>query len=279
MLTIAQITDIHVGAGVDQDDRARNVGRLETTLASIHRLQPRPAAIFATGDLVDRALTEEYAQLKDVLATSQIPVYLGVGNHDAREPLTQVFNPPSFQRDENGFIQYGLDFGPLRVLVIDTLEDGLHGGGFCERRAAWLSRELDAAAGRPTLIFAHHPPIVSGIQWMDPQPQDAWIRRLQRVLTGREHVQAIASGHLHRGLARVFAGQMLVVAPATSLQLTLDLSDIDLQIPDQRALLTDEPPGFMLHAFDGTTITSHACVAGDFPVAVTYRNPLRALSA
>ena len=52
MLTIAQITDLHITNGSQPKDRERNAARLRTVLKSIYAMKPRPAAILATGDLV-----------------------------------------------------------------------------------------------------------------------------------------------------------------------------------------------------------------------------------
>ena len=43
-----------------------------------------------------------------------------------------------------------------------------------------------------------------------------------------------------------FAGHLVQVSTATSIQLALDLSPIDLRVPDHRELLTERAPGFML---------------------------------
>ena len=67
MLTIAQITDLHVTTPEDLLNKNRNEVRLRKVLAAIHQLQPRPVAIFASGDLVDRATLPEYLELRESL--------------------------------------------------------------------------------------------------------------------------------------------------------------------------------------------------------------------
>ena len=66
-LTIAQITDLHVTTDQDPLNRRRNELRLRQVLRAIHSLRPRPIAILATGDLVDRGEPEEYLELKAVM--------------------------------------------------------------------------------------------------------------------------------------------------------------------------------------------------------------------
>ena len=52
-----------------------------------------------------------------------------MGNHDSRGRLSSFF-PRSAGPD--GFVQYAIEELPVRILVLDTLEVGRHGGGFCE---------------------------------------------------------------------------------------------------------------------------------------------------
>jgi hypothetical protein len=82
----------------------------------------------------------------------------------------------------DGFLQYAIEDHPLRILVLDTLEEGRHGGNFCETRAAWLSERLAEAPERPTLIVLHHPPIESGLSWMTENPEAEWVKRLEAIV-------------------------------------------------------------------------------------------------
>ena len=273
MLTIAQITDLHVTTPEDLLNKNRNEERLRQVLASIHQLHPRPVAIIASGDLVDRASLPEYLELRETLKDVEIPLYFGMGNHDARAPFLEVFAGPFAQTDDNGFIQYAVDFEDLRVVMCDTLDEGRHSGAFCEERAAWLARTLDARPDTPTLLMLHHPPVSSGIAWMDPAQHSGWIERLRAVLIGRSQIRTIAAGHLHRGFVTTFAGHLLAASPATSIQLTLDLSPVDLTHADGREILVTEPPAYMLHMWDKGELVSHTGVAGSFSGAVYYTKP------
>jgi 3',5'-cyclic AMP phosphodiesterase CpdA len=274
LLTIAQITDLHVTTDKDPLNQRRNEIRLRQVLNTIHALRPRPVAIIASGDLVDRGDSDEYDELKRVMAKCEIPVHYALGNHDHRENFLGVFQEYRQRTDENGFLQYALDYPGLRVVVCDTLE-GPNDGEYDAARAAWLARTLDTAPDAPTCVILHHPPIPSGIRWMDPDPASPWIGRLHDVLQGREQVKMMMCGHVHRAFNGVFAGHALTAAPATSIQLTLDLSEVDVHHPDGREILVEEPPGFaLLMAYEGH-LTSHICQAGAFKPAVHYNFPLR----
>src|SRR5215467_13405332 len=91
MLTVAQITDLHVTTDKDPKNQARNAARLRAVIKDIEKRTPKPEAIIVTGDLVDRGEPEEYAALKDILADASVPVHVGLGNHDRRAAFQQVF--------------------------------------------------------------------------------------------------------------------------------------------------------------------------------------------
>jgi Icc protein len=275
MLTIAHITDLHFAAAPDAVNHERHKTRLRKVLDAIHALKPRPAAIVATGDLVHRGEPEEYAELRRIFRDVQIPIFLGVGNHDRRAAFRACF--PETPADENGFIQYVANIGGLRLIMADTVEQGQNHGAYCDQRATWLRRTLAEAPDAPTLVAIHHPPVRSGIQWMeDPLPTDGWVSRLGDALRGQRQVLGVIAGHLHRGFHAGFAGHVVSVSPATAIQLTLDLRELDTAAPDGRELLSEEPPGFSVLLWDKGEFTTHVCVAGEFPGAVHFNTPLGA---
>ena len=271
MLTIAQITDLHVTTDKDPLNSKRNEKRLRAVLRSIHALQPRPIAIIASGDLVDRGEPEEYAQLQAILRDVELPIHMGLGNHDKRAPFLAAY--PDTPTDGAGFVQYAVDIGGLRVIMLDTLDEESGDGAFCVDRADWLKRTLDQAPDAPTIIVLHHPPIASGIQWMDPKPDDAWVLNLAGALKDRKQVLTAICGHTHRAFHGVLGGHVFSASPATSIQLTLNLTPVDMRVPDGREILVDEPPGYTLLMWDRGALTTHTCVAGAFAPAVTYEHP------
>jgi Icc protein len=274
MLTVAQITDLHITTDKDPLNQARNAARLAVVLDAIHALRPRPVAIIASGDLVDRGEPAEYEALKAALAGVRIPIYFGLGNHDARAPMMAALEGQGAAWDDNGFVQYAVELeGGLRLVMADTLAEGADGAGFCEARAAWLARTLAAAPDTPTILALHHPPVASGIAWMDPDLDDPWIGRLRSVLEAAPQVRAVVCGHIHRAFHAPFAGKIVSAASATSIQLTLDLTPIDLVVPDGREILVEEPPGFGLLVWDAGVMTAHTCAAGPFSPAVHYTRP------
>jgi hypothetical protein len=121
----------------------------------------------------------------------------------------------------------------------------------------------------------HHPPVVSGIEWMDPGADEAWVQRLAAALRGREQVLAIHCGHLHRPLAASFEGIPLCVTPSVAPLVAMDLRPIDRNDPDQRDLITTEPPTYALHRWDGTSLVTHYERISDWRVLAHFSDKLQ----
>jgi Icc protein len=156
------------------------------------------------------------------------------------------------------------------VIMLDTVEAGRHGGAFCETRADWLRAELAAHADEPVLIAMHHPPVVAGIAWMDPDPGEPWIARFAGAIAGHGNIQAIICGHVHRSVATTFAQVPLIICPSCAPAVALDFDEIDPMRADGRAMIVDKPPGFMLHRWDGHRLVSHFALANDHEVLARY---------
>jgi len=274
-LLIAQITDLHLGFDQDDPDEL-NRRRLDRTLRALVEMVPRPDLLLVTGDLAEEGDDEiSYRRLKEALADLPFPYFMAMGNHDSREPFRLVF--PDAPVADDGFVQYALDDLPLRILVLDTLEVGRHGGGFCETRAAWLGARLAESPGRPTLVVLHHPPIETGLSWMTENSDASWVARLRAIVESHGNIVAMVAGHLHRPVITRWAGTMLAVCPSTAPQVALDLQPIDPERPDGRAMIVADPPGFGLHLWDGRQLVTHFDTAEDHDVLASYTPRLQPL--
>ncbi len=265
-MLIAQITDIHLGFEPDSPAEF-NRQRLDRTLERLVALDPLPDLLLATGDLVDRGDVDSYRRLQEAFAGLPFPVEMCLGNHDDRANFAAVFPVRQYV---GGYLQYTLAAGPLRLIVLDTLEPGRHGGAFCEARAQWLRAALGADTTTPTLIVQHHPPIEVGIAWMNTDPSEPWVHRLAECLTGRDNVIGLVCGHIHRATSCHWQGLTVATCPSTAPQVTLDLRPIDPARPDNRAMIIAEPPAYALHFWNGREIVTHWDTAQDYPVLARF---------
>jgi len=273
-MLIAQMSDIHIGFAPDERPEELNRIRFRATLARILEGPNRPDMMVLSGDITDNGDLESFEKTAALLAECPFPVWPMVGNHDTREALVAAFPQVRFEGD---FLHYAVEEDGLRILLLDTLENGRHGGGFCEARAAWLAAQLDAAPDTPTLIFMHHPPVVSGIEWMDPAPDEAWIRRFGAAVEGRRQILAIHCGHLHRPLATTFRGIPLHVTPSVAPLVAMDLRPIDKHVPDGCSRPSGEPPTYAIHRWDGSSLVTHYERVSGWKAIAHYTGSLQAM--
>jgi 3',5'-cyclic AMP phosphodiesterase CpdA len=252
-LLIAQITDVHIGFDRDNPDEL-NMQRLRAVIGRLVAGPNKPDMLLMTGDLTEAGDPESYARLAEAVSACPFPVWAMVGNHDERDALLAAFpQTPS----EGGFVHYVLEFPDLRLIVLDTLEPGRHGGAFCEARVAWLREQLARGTVTPTYIAMHHPPFESGITWLDSAATEPWIARFAGAVQGFPQIRGIIAGHLHRTIHTQWNGLSLSVCSSTAPAVALDLSPIDEDRPDGRELITDELPGYALHRWDGRNLITH----------------------
>ena len=273
-MLIAQITDVHLGFDPGNPDEF-NQQRLDAVLDVLRAMTPRPDLLLATGDLADAGDDRDsYARFRAAVADLPFPTYKALGNHDGRDAFAEIF--PEVPMPD-GFVQYAIEDHPLRILVLDTLEEGRHGGNFCETRAEWLRDRLAEQPDRPTIIVLHHPPIESGLSWMTEDPDAEWVHRLHAIIAAQTNIVAMLSGHLHRPITTLWAGTTLAICPSTAPQVALDLDSIDPEDPDDRPMIVADPPYYALHLWTGRGLVTHFETAQDHDVIARYGPALQPL--
>lgn len=256
-MIIAQISDLHLGFD-GQDAECQNTQRLHLVLDTLTSMRKAPDMVLVTGDLVEHGAEWAYERLKTELDKLKWPYFLALGNHDRRAPFKHVFSHLNL---DDGFLHYTIEDWPLRVIVLDTLEEERHGGGFCPKRAQWLSSKLSEQPERPTLIALHHPPIDTGIAWMTANTERPWVTALKQVIEPYDNIVRMIAGHIHRPMFAEFAGTTLSVCPAVAPEVTLELETINPDVPDDRPLLVDASPGFAVHFWKDDAFVTHTAAA------------------
>ena len=272
-MLIAQVTDIHLG--FDRDDPAEfNRKRLDQVLRHLNNGPNRPDLLIVTGDLTEHGAPASYRQLADAFSICSFPVHMGLGNHDIRSNFTAQFPEVPVA---DGFVQYALEASGVRVLMLDTLEEGRHGGAFCDTRAKWLRSTLAQDRNTPTIIAMHHPPVEIGIAWMNTDPKEQWVSNFTRAIEDAPNVKGIICGHVHRSIAVPWQGTSVAICSSTAPQVALDLNPIDPENPDDRPMIVADQPAYALHLWNGRELVSHFDSAGDRAVLAKYDDRLQAL--
>jgi 3',5'-cyclic-AMP phosphodiesterase len=272
-MLIAQVTDIHLGFEPDNPTEF-NRKRLDQVIRQLIEMKPQPDLLLATGDLVDRGDSDSYRRLRNALDECPFPVWLCLGNHDLRENFSAWY--PDIPVAD-GFVQYEVETGPLRLLFLDTLEEGRHGGAFCEVRAAWLKARLAEKPDRQTVIVMHHPPVEVGLDWMNTHPDEPWVARFADAIAGHAQVSGIICGHLHRPITVGWRGTTISICASTAPQVALDLAAIDPEKPDGRPMIIADPPAYALHRWNGRELVTHFDNADDHVVLARYDEKMQGL--
>ena len=250
-MLLAQMSDLHLCAKPLQGT-VYTGGFFKKAVASVLAFSPRPDAVVLTGDLVERGSVDEYLQLRAALAplSAVMPVHLQVGNHDDRAALRAVFGVVAGEQ-ASPFHQYAVEVGQGRLVVCDTVEPGHAWGSLCAERLDWLDRTLAQAPDRPTVVAFHHPPFATGIGFMDRLGLRSGADECAAILARHQQVQRVICGHVHRALVVPFAGKIAMTAPSVAHQIPVAF---DPQTPEAFVF---EPPGWLLHRWDGSVMQSY----------------------
>jgi 3',5'-cyclic-AMP phosphodiesterase len=234
---LAQISDMHVGAGVQPNGLTASQSLIATLEAVARR---RPNAIIATGDLVNDEKPHEYEELARILRDASAPVFLLPGNHDDRDAVRAAF-PGHTYLPRSGPLSYVLNQFPLRVVMVDAIVPGEVGGCFTPAHADWLDGVLKKAPEKPTMVAVHHPPFESYDRLFDTIAL-AQADLFAGIIARHPQVIRIVCGHHHRTVVSAAAHAPIVCAPSTAW--TYGLATLG---DDQIAPITPEPAGFLLH--------------------------------
>ena len=204
-----QMADTQLGmiaGGEDGNEFSAETEILETVIARINSMQPRPAFVVVCGDLTNLPGHEkqiaEYKRLTGLLHRS-IPCYNVSGNHDfVGEP------PPSHE----GLARYRETYGPdwytfsmngWRFMVLNSTlmktPESVKEDEYAQ--IEWMESELAKKSGRNrygTIIFMHHPFFDNHIDEDDGYHSITKARRrgyLDEFVKG--DVKAVFSGHRH----------------------------------------------------------------------------------
>ncbi|KAA9338556.1 phosphodiesterase [Hymenobacter busanensis] len=235
-MIIAQFSDTHIKDGSEE-----GVAGMQAAVAHILQLPALPDVVVITGDCTDGGTATEYARFWELLQPLPMPVYVIPGNHDHRQRLHDTVGAQGRQ-PLPGFMQYTVEAGPLRLLMLDTLLPGSDAGELCPQRLQWLEDRLAEAPDKTTLVFMHHPPFRTGQAPFDRIGlRDA--AAFGAIIARHAQVERVAAGHVHAGVQRRFQGTVAVTCPSVMHQLLPDFRQ------PERLIVATEPPAMLLHVW------------------------------
>jgi 3',5'-cyclic-AMP phosphodiesterase len=242
---VVQLSDPHIGATWGVGDP---VAGLSAAIESVRRLPDAPDAVLLSGDLADNANDREYEIVRALLARLGAPLYVLPGNHDDRDTLRRNFDLPGAVGTP---VQYAVDLGPARLVVLDSTRPGEVPGELDAERLSWLDAELAREPEQVTVLALHHPPVSTGIEAWDELGLPVADRdSLAGVLQRHAQVRRVLAGHIHRTMTGELAGCPVLTVPSTYVQARLSFNSIHVHF-------APEPAAFGVHALRDGQFASH----------------------
>lgn len=259
--SFVHLTDMHLMAGGKWKDpwdgwEYDTEASLRRVIDAVNSLEPRPAFAVLGGDLASPDLLDprrvwnpgeyepSYRLLRELVRALPCPAHSILGNHDDRTAFDRVFAEGGARPE--GPRDYAFDHQGWHFVMLESLVPGLAGGRLSASQLAWLRADLDAARGRPTLVFVHHPPWPVGLAWIDAARLENG-DELMAVLGDHAAVRAVVSGHVHTDSLVQRDGLTLLTTPSTGVQLSK---------VSQTPKLLPGPPGFRLFRIQGDALTT-----------------------
>lgn len=200
MTLLVQITDTHITHKgtllYGQSDTPEN---LRDTVTEINRIRPLPDMVIVTGDLVETPDRESYEHFKELIAPLKVPVYVIPGNHDDPDLMRELFAETGSFPTTDATHQYAIEHPDFRLLALNSHAEASELPELDGDHLEWLRRELPKSE-KPTLIALHHPPMVTGIEFIDMGGTE-WFQGLREVLDGADNVHLVICGHCHIDMA------------------------------------------------------------------------------
>ena len=224
MARLLILSDLHVVAtgrrasGV-LDTPALLARAVDAVLGRLSQVGPIDA-VLVTGDISDDGTEESYATARAELSRLGLPLLVIPGNHDAREGLRTAFAGLA-ELPREGPLNWVADVRDTRVVGLDTLVEG-QGAGRLDREALdTLSGALGGASGAPVVVALHHPPLRTGIRFMDGiglENPDA----LESIVSRYDGPLRMVAGHVHGVYHGMLGSHPVSTAPSTCSAFALD---------------------------------------------------------
>lgn len=218
MTLLVQLTDTHI---VEPGQRlyglADTAAHLADAVAQVNAMDPQPDLVLFTGDLVEHPNRRTYAHFARLVKPLKAPVYVIPGNHDDPVALGEHFAGSGWFPAAAPTFQYAIEQLPFRILALNSHIDGSEMPHFTTERLAWLEERL-AESGRPTLVAVHHPPMRTGVEFID-MAGTAWFEGIGRAIARSPQVKLVICGHGHADIIGTLGGVPVYMAGSVAHQL------------------------------------------------------------
>ena len=148
--TFIHISDVHVNS------QGKHTEKLRAIADEIEAMNPKPALVVCTGDLVEVGFESEFQQYKAAMESFGVPVYNVSGNHETKWSNWGKFGPTKFLGQDP---YYSFDHGGVHFVGLDSALWLEHYGILDQHMLTWLKADLEKAGkDTPSVLFYHHMP-------------------------------------------------------------------------------------------------------------------------
>lgn len=200
-MKIIWLSDLHLVSRGDSLFGRDPEKQLRAAIDNINKYHADAAYCVLSGDLVNDGDADVYNFLAEMLRGLKMPYLPMVGNHDDRELVKACLDVPDIHGGP--FIQYAVQIGVWRLLLLDTVRAGHADGELCSDRLQWLKAELARDQSSPTLVFTHHPLLPLNLPMQDQESLKSG-EQLLSILQVAGNVRHWCFGHVHRPVSGSF---------------------------------------------------------------------------
>ena len=214
-MRILQITDLHV-SGQNQLPKG-NVDTRKNLIDVLGRISEEGFdLVVLSGDIcLDDPQPEIYTWVKEQFSThiDRSKLRVIAGNHDDSLMMKNLMElPQSSVLDEVFFRE---DVAGYPTFFLDTAKD--YGS---DKQKGWLKKELNAVTAHTVLIFMHHPPVISGVPYMDQNHALKDRDDFRQIFTSfPQHTFQIFCGHYHCERTVVYENMHVSITPSCYVQI------------------------------------------------------------
>ena len=202
--------------------------------------------VIITGDVSDDGSTASYSDAYDILKELTLPLLASPGNHDLREPMMKYFaKDTNIQSSE--FFDWVYETSDTVIIGLDTLVEGQKYGMLRSESLNLLIENLRGPTEKNIILAIHHPPINTGIPFMD----EIRLKNSNELLACLDKATQpirILCGHVHGVYQGTLGIHSVVTAPSTCTRFSFnkrtDAPKIFMSSPTGFAYLDSSKDGF-----------------------------------
>ncbi len=171
----------------------------------IDLLDPKPAFVINTGDIVRHGYTQELLDYYiPPLLETDIPFFNALGNHDDGDDALAIEYQALFGPNSLNFY---FDYGRRRFVLVDNVTNVLP----YEETLAWLKTVLEETPPELSVIVAAHRPVATVEKWAYHSWDEQNSRSFSGLMTEHE-AEHVFFGHIHAYSTARFEGVDYTIA-------------------------------------------------------------------